>query len=162
MAFQKAIIVGDLNLHMATHAEIEYVQLLALDLNLHQLAYEPTRGSSLLNLIFVKHHFAGGRINTLPKFSDHNSQLLTVDWSQPQTNHTYSRIVQYDMLSSILGSVDWNIEFRNCKVTDDFADTFTKLLHKAISDSNIYKTVIRRERFPKHIVHLLHKKRRAW
>ena len=162
VAFQKAIIVSDFNLHTATRAEIEYVQLFALDHNLHQLANKSTRGLSLLDLIFVTHHFAEGRVDTLPKFSNHNSQFLTVDWSQPQANNTYSRIMQYNMLSSILRSVHWNIEFRNCKVTNDFADIFTKLLHKAIGDSTIYKPVIRRERFPKRIVHLLHKKRRVW
>ena len=56
VAFQKTIIVGDFNLHAATRAEIKYVQLFALDHNLHQLAYVPTRGSSLLDLIFVTHN----------------------------------------------------------------------------------------------------------
>ena len=123
--YHKVIIVGNFNLHTATHTEVECIQLFALEHNLSQLVIESTCGTSLLDLVFVSSYFIGGKLDTLPKIgnSDHDCQLLTIPGLhklEVNKNKTYVPVILYEHLSYLISLIDWHAVFSRCSTTDSY------------------------------------------
>ena len=168
----KTVIVGDFNVPGAQWSPgwtmisgpCGLLQQFACDHDLTQIARQPTRHSSLLDLVFVLSHYTQSTITDLAPIgdSDHSRQLLHLPITSTVSNTNMSTVVDYDMLSSLLQTVDWSVTFSGCESADDYAEQFTSVLRAAIDESTHFKLRCRRQRLPRHIVTLLRIKQKAW
>ena len=167
------IFVGDFNApHMDWHTgtltsdtSVEsLIRQFVCEHSLTQLAQQPTRGSALLDLVFISSRLSVSSIDELPPVAgpDHNAQLLSVRATLSSVGKATRKFFDYQHLSSLLSHNMWNKVFASCITTDDYANSFTAALLSAIKASTFCKPVYKREALPKHIVQLIRLKKRLW
>ena len=135
--------------------------------NLLQVAREATRKTALLDLLLTSRSCGQCDVTSLPPIagSDHSAQLLRLKAVKRTNLEGKDRLVhhiRYENVDSITSSIDWPSTFSTCVTTNDYADRFTNILHDAIDMSSYFKPARKRKCLQKHIVKLLHSKRRAW
>ena len=140
------------------------LRYLVIEHHLTQLVRQATSYNAILDLVFVSSSINYTAIELLPPIaqSDHDAQLLR--FSLPSiTNHiNLCRIVDYDSLRFKLSNIDWVTFFSGCSNANQFASKFTDLLIMETDICTRYVPAFRRQRLPRHIVHLLRAKKRAW
>ena len=167
------IVVGDFNVpHMDWHTGTlasdtpveSLIRQFACEHSLTQLAQQPTRGSALLDLVFISSRLSVSFIDELSPVagSDHNAQLLSMRATLSSVGKATREFVDYQHLSSLLSHNMWNKVFASFITTDDYADSFTAALLSAIKAFTSCKPVYKREALPKHIVQLIRLKKRLW
>ncbi len=163
------VVVGDFNVSTQSDASSSstshvIVDHLVLEHDLRQLASAPTRGAALLDLVFVSHNFSGSTVAALPPVagSDHDAQLISLPVRPPATQHRIFRATDYQRLRGTLSGVDWPLFFNGCFTVDDYSSRFTDFFLAAVNECTQLKPASRRQRLPRHIVRLLHLKRRKW
>ena len=174
--FSNIIIVGDFNLPDMQWKSSNGVKNSSMESifrsfingqNLLQVARETTRRTALFDLLLTSRSFGQCDVTSLPLIagSDHNAQLLrlkAVKRTNLEGNDRLVHHIRYKNVVSIMSSIDWPSTFSTCVTTDDYADCFTNILHEVIDMSSYFKSARRRKCLPRHIVKLLHSKRRAW
>ena len=68
----------------------------------------------------------------------------------------------YDSLCLAISNINWTQTFSQYRRSNDFATRFTNLLSETIVSCTKYFPSYRRQRLPRHIVHLLRAKKKAW
>jgi hypothetical protein len=141
-----------------------HIHNLAASYDLTQIAFEPTRGHALLDLIFVSRRFANCNVTTLPPLadSDHCAQLLRIPFVTNSSACQMTSKVDHALLCNLLQQTDWLASLQNCVTADDFAAQFTGQLQHAILSSTYHRPQFHRQRLPRHIVQLLCAKHKAW
>ena len=137
---------------------------LATEHNLHQLVTFPTQKQSILDLVYVSHHYYTAIVEDLPPVAsaDHHMIIITLkDCFKQRLQKQYS-IIDYAKLDQVLGQVIWHSYFLGCYSVDDYADALTNVWLEAIYQCTYVRSACRRPRLPKYIVSLLQKKKRAW
>lgn len=56
----------------------------------------------------------------------------------------------------------WTAVFKHCTNIDEYATRLTNIMYSSVASCTSVKSVHRHERLPKHVVHLLRVKRKAW
>ena len=135
--------------------------------NLLQVAREATRKTAFLDPLLTSRSFGQCDVISLPQIagSDHSAQLLRLKAVKRTNLEDKDRLIhhiRYENVVSIMSSVDWPSTFSTCVTTDDYANCFTNILHETIDMSSYFKPACKRKCLPRHIVKLLHSKRRAW
>jgi hypothetical protein len=171
---ERVIVVGDFNLPLmgwdttaASYTDNRSETLLrcfANEQGLGQLAKQPTRENSLLDLVFVSLHLCDDSVLIdLPPIagSDHSAQLLTVP-CVTTSGASSQTIIDYQHLDFVLSNIIWESVFAGCITVNDYASSFTDTLLKAVRVSSYSRHQHRRPVLPRHIVQLLKKKRCCW
>jgi ribonuclease P/MRP protein subunit RPP40 len=171
--YTNVVIVGDFNIPRAQWQPGQVVfsgptgllHNLASAHNLTQLARQPTRDASLLDLIFVSSAYISSTVTDLPPIgdSDHSAQLLHLPLAPVMLkNDKMVRKVDLAILNNLLQPIDWLVAFAGCNSTNDYAERFTNVLRNAITASTYYRPRTRFPRLPRHIVQLIKAKKKAW
>ena len=167
---KKIIITDDFNVpklystdHTFTSGCDNIITQLALEHNLTQLARVPTRGDSLLDLIFISGNIKAVYLTNIPPVGDtgHDGQLLHLV-SNPDvlSNSSHYSTIDYESVGALLSCVKWNEEFLYCSCVDDYANKFTSILKNAVVTYTHFRPRLNRLRLPKHTVNLLRIKQR--
>lgn len=132
--------------------------------NLMQLATLPTRQNKILDLILVSSHFANGFVDDHPPIggSDHSAQVIKLNYTCSETRKDLCADIDIQRLNYYLSLLDWNCLFTGCDNVDVYSTLFNNVLLANIKACTTYKCRTRRQRFPRHIVKLLHSKKKAW
>ncbi len=157
------MIVGDFN-PLCWLRAFRLISKLATEHNLHQLVTFPTRKQSILDLVYVSHHYCTAIVEDLPPVAsaDHLMVIITLkDCFKQRLQKQYS-IIDYAKLDQVLGQVNWHSYFLGCYSVDDYADELTIVLLDAIHQCTYVRSTCCRPSVPKYIVSLLRKKKRAW
>ena len=161
--FNKLLIVGDFN-PLCWPRAFRLISQLATEHNLHQLVTFAMREQSILDLIYVSHHYYTAIVEDLPPVAsaDHHMIIITLkDFFKQRLQKQYS-IIDYAKLDQILVRVNWHSYFLGCYCVDNYADVLTNVLLDAIHQCTHVRSACRRPRLPKYIVPLLQKKKRTW
>ena len=130
---------------------------------LQQLITKPTTGNAILDLVFVSNSIIIDEISCLPPIStlDHDSQLLRCQLPGLAFRRILRR-VDNESLCLVISNNNWTQAFGQCRRSDDFATRFTNLLSQTIASFTKYVPSYRRQRLPRHMVHLLRANKKAW
>ena len=128
--FTRVFLVGDFsNPVTAPSFPLDKLHRLSTKYNLDQLvllADSPTRGNSLLYLVFVSWHLAEGVVNNLPPVvaSDHDAQLITKPFKCNEYCILSRTRVGSSLLESIFGDLKRYTIFDECSDFEDYASRF--------------------------------------
>ena len=178
---RSCLVVGDFNLpHVcwtdSSQTANEYknvcFQSFVDSANLQQLIAEPTRGKSILDLVLVSPGISVTSVGLMPPIglSDHAAQYVEIAVREKKyvsTNGSTTNFFNVDTTKalSLLNQLDWVIEFRDASDVDDYLDIFMSRLYSILRQCNStsQRSSSRRQiLFPKHILRLVNKKKKAW
>ena len=131
--------------------------------NLIQLLYAATRHNYFLDLVFISPHFINSVITDVALIagSDHEGQLCKIHHSLNGSRHTtWKTHTDYTLLNQFLLQVNWDVFFSGCNNRDEYAERFYGFLLDAISKLSARKKISRQQRLPRHIIKLLHLKKK--
>ena len=166
--YAKIVLVGNFNFHndafnSAISTSCSEFHRFIMERDLHILDSGPTRGESKLDLVFVSSHFTYSHIVVLSSIAgaDHDIQFVSIpQWSD------WSRIrwaqIDYLQLDNTLAQIDWSSFFSGCVSADEYAERFTNWLLTAIQMCTIRRQRFKKTRPPRHIIKLLHAKKKVW
>ena len=139
------------------------IQNLADQHSLFQIVHVPTRGSVLLDLVYVSMQIIICVVSDLPPIagSDHSAQLVRLPATE-EAGMKLRNVVDYKQLELLLSHIDSRVLFVGCVTVDYYALRLNTALVDAINASTLYKPRYKRERFPRHIVQLICIKQKKW
>ena len=137
------------------------MQNLADQHSLSQIARAPTRGSALLDLVYVSMQLINCVDSDLLPIagSDHSAQLVRLP-ATGEAGMKLRKVVDYKQLELLLSHIDSRVLFVGCVTVDDYALRLNTALVDAINASTLYKPTYKRERLPRHIVQLIRVKQK--
>ena len=171
--YSDILVVDDFNVPgVKWNTEIVYyagaesvISQFAIDHSLAQVVTKPTRGTDLLNLVFVPSHLHNVQVvNVAPMGkSDHDGQVFSLSHNAvDESLDTLVSAVDYEQLSFKLQFVDWPSIFAGFVGANEYVERFTIVLKTVFADCASFKSFCLRLRLPKHIVKLLRTKRKLW
>jgi exonuclease III len=174
------IIIGDFNLryidwqNLVSHCEKQTPFLnLSMDLGLNQLVAEPTRGDSILDLVFVDNDRTVFDTKVIENFStsDHQTVTYKINWNQDWNLNSQPTVkerkkLDFNLLRNLLRNINWSTSLPDTNDVELLWSEFIKILKNAVVLSTSVKPVSKRKEKktiqPPGAHKLQAKKKRLW
>ena len=135
--------------------------------NLILINKKPTRGNAILDLVIVKSPLSQSIVRQLLPIgsSDHLAQMINLQMvTVADLRHGKIKKIRFDLMFSLLSSIDWSIAFVGCTDIDSFTVVFMRGLNKTLAQSSsvFHKQYRKKESLPKHVIQLIQKKNAEW
>ena len=136
--FNKLLIVGNFNPFCWPRA-FRLISQLATEHNLHQLVTFSTQKQSILDLVYVSHHYYNAIVEDLPPVAsaDHHMVIITLKDCFKQRLQKQYYIIDYAKLDQVFSQANWHSHFLGCYSVDNYADVLTNVLLRCYSSVHL-------------------------
>ena len=131
--FKRVIIAGDFNITLSgwinlqsLAAILELLSSLVIGHSIKQLAYMPTRGTTLIDLVFISEHFLISVINDLAPVSssDHSAPLIKVPIKSDTSHIKWRKKIDLNSQGKHLSCIDCTELFVGCIDVNEYTAKF--------------------------------------
>lgn len=160
------ILLGDFNLH--NDPVSENFSLSTLSLGLTQHVTMPTRGNTILDLIFSNVFGLVSDISSLPPFASSDHNILNFSAILPKAKYLVKpyrdfKRADFILINNFFSTINWQLEFSGCGDMDSIYDRFLCVVNHAIETFIPFvhpKKPI--QKLPVHIQNLINFREKIW
>ena len=135
---ERVIIVGDFNPKTCSAGALEMIQNLAEQHSLSQIARAQTRGSALLDLVYVSMQLINCVVSDFTPIagSNHSAQLVRLP-TTGEVGMKLRKVVNYELLELLLSHIESRVLFVGNVTVNDYALRLNTALVDAINASTL-------------------------